>query len=430
MKELEYSVYKRYQYLLFAFCFTILAVRAFTVSIYTDTRARSAVYGDGYSDINTISSAQYFLDSGFNQTAWLPVHDYYPHTNATPSVYTHYPALPNILAGIYATLFQTSNESVLRIIPLLLAIGFFFYIFHVLFQVTQNRLQALLGGGSIVLAGYYMAWADNLHQHLYGEFLKWIYFALMLRYYLSKERSKTLFAWLWLIMLLQVNISFEQPVYLGVLTLGFAIAFDKRVFCFETISAASFVLIGFGLHVYQNAIYFGSWDLALEDLKNAFFFRTSGAELGGQKAEAAFTLADTWQIPFNWFNRMERFYVIPGWAMLLLAYWVMRDLYARNKMLYKVLWALFFASIAWTFVMAQHAFIHIFVNKHFAIWYALIAAYGLPLFYTKIKLALKEKQTMHLVFYSLIILYAITMFLTQQVFAVYLKYGLAYRWMN
>jgi hypothetical protein len=429
MKDLSLKQFNTWKWVIFIFCFTILVTRTFTVSVFDGNKARSSVYGDGYSDINTISSAKYFLDSGFTQTAFLPVHDYYPELKGT-NAYTHYPALPNILAGFYANMFGTVYEPVLRLVPMLIAVLFFVFIFFVIYQITQNRIQTLLGAASILLASYFLTWADNLHQHLYGELLKWIYFYLLYTYFMQGCNNKRLLAALFFIMLIQVNISFEQPVYLGILTLGFSIIFKKRIFTIETVGAAAFVVIGFILHLFQNAIYFNSWDLALTDMKDAFLFRTAGTETAQNIAESAFGPADYWQIPFSWFNRMERFYMFPGWAVLILAFWVMKELRATNKNLYQILWALFFASIAWTICMAQHGFIHIFVNKHFSIWYALIVAIGLPILWQKVKMAFTQKTILPKVLYSLLCLYMIVMFLTQQVWMVYLKFGIAYKWLN
>ncbi len=426
MKELSNTQYQRYKILVFAISFIVLLSRALFVSCYDESRARNQIYGDGYSDINTISSAKYFYDSGFVKTAFLPVHDYYPKL-LSPIVYTHYPAIPNILAGFYAVIFNSYQESVLRIVPLLMAVFFFFFIFHVLKQVTQNNTQAFIGGCSIALANYYIAWGDNLHQHLYGELLKWLYFYILYIYHKNGATNKWLFGVLLLIMIIEVNISFEQPVFLGILTLGFSIIFHKRIFTFETITAGLAVLVGFGLHVVQNAVYFGSFSLAIEDLKHALLFRTTGVEIAGQKAESAFEPSQYWQIPFNWFNRMERFYLLPGWSVIVLAYFALKNMKQHNLLLYKIIWALFFASIAWTFVMAQHAFIHTFTNKHFSIWYALVVAIGFPLFIEAFKQAWKMKQQGKVAFYTLLSLYMLAMFVTQQLIPVFFTFGLGYK---
>ena len=77
-------------------------------------------------------------------------------------------------------------------------------------------------------------------------------------------------------------------------------------------------------------------------MKDAFLFRTAGTETAQNIAESAFGPANYWQIPFSWFNRMERFYMFPGWAVLILAFWVMKELRATNKKLYQKLIKQFF----------------------------------------------------------------------------------------
>ncbi|MFY8020064.1 MAG: hypothetical protein ACOVP1_02655, partial [Bacteroidia bacterium] len=105
--------HQQIKYILFVFCFSLILFRLVNISIYTEGRARSAILGDAFSDKNTISSAKFFLDSGFTQTVFLPVHEYDPQSDAVHQVYTHYPALPNILAGIYAVIFQSIDERLL-----------------------------------------------------------------------------------------------------------------------------------------------------------------------------------------------------------------------------------------------------------------------------------------------------------------------------
>lgn len=425
MNNLADSKFKTYQLIAFVFCFTLVLFRLINVSVYDNSNARAHLSGDAYSDINTISSAKYFYDSGFTKTAFLPVHDYYPKLMQT-NAYTHYPALPNILCGFYSKIFNSYNESVLRIIPALLAILFFFFIFKVLKSVTKNNTAALCGGMVLVLANYYIAWADNLHQHLYGEFLKWIYFYLLYNYY-TQNKSKLYFIPMLIILILQVNISFEQPVFLGILTLGFSIIYKKKIFCFETISAASFIVIGFGLHILQNAIYFNSIQEAMADMKNAFMLRTAGVELTDQKSETDFGPINFIEIPFNWFNRMERFYLFPGWAILFIGIAGMKNLKNKNIELYKIIGAVFFASIGWSVLMAQHGFVHSFTNKHFSIFYALLSAVSIPLFYNNFKNSIAQKNKLHIVIYTLLSLYMLAMFVTQQAIPYYYKYSIGYK---
>lgn len=412
---------------IFILCYTIIGFRATKVSIYHETRARNGILGDGFSDINVVSSAKYFLDSGFTQTKWLPVHDYYPESANTPQVYTHYPALPNILAGMYAKLFNSVNEPLLRLIPVLLSVCFFFFIYFVLNQLLQQQTIALIGSSLLWLGCYFLNFADNLHQHLYGEFLKWIYFYALYVYHRNGSNSLPYVFLLFLLMLVQVNISFEQPVFLGILTVGFSIIYQKSLFTKTTMLGATGVVVGFMLHLWQNALYFGGWQLAIDDFIKAYTFRATGAEVEGYVKEAPFGLADIWQIPFGWFNRMERYYVLPGWAILVMCFWGIKWLKQYKPELYKISWALFAASIAWSLFMPQHAFIHAFTNKHFSIWVGLMGGVSVYAYYKQLQIDFATKENIALKsFHVVLITYCIAMFGSQQVYEVWLKFALLY----
>ncbi|OYU96009.1 MAG: hypothetical protein CFE21_06250 [Bacteroidetes bacterium B1(2017)] len=419
--------YTKLHWVIFIVVFTIVGFRALNISVFNYERARNGLMGDGFSDKNTLSSANYFLDSGFSKTSYLPVHDYFPaDTSYHQVVYTHYPALPNILAGFYGVIFQSKSEQVLRIIPILLACFFFFFIYYVLLKWVKDPKKATIGALTLWLANYFIGYADNLHQHLYGEFLKWIYAYGLYVYYESNRQQKGIWIGLLLIMVAEVNISFEQPVYLGILTLGFSLIYQKKVFSFETISAAAMVVLGFALHLLQNAHYFGSWQLAVDDMTKAYTFRATGTETIGYIKEKEFTWKNFPEIPFDWFNRMERFYVFPGWAMLvvfMLSYKQFKQNYPR---LFQINWALFFAAITWSFIMSQHAYVHAFTNKHFALCYALTASICLPIYWQKVKTAFQHKEILPKVLHIILIGYALAMFLSQQVWEVWLKFGILF----
>jgi hypothetical protein len=414
------------KYILFIFCFSLILFRLLNISIYTEGRARSAILGDAFSDKNTISSAKFFLDSGFTQTSFLPVHEYYPATEAAHQVYTHYPALPNILAGIYAVIFQSIDERLLRIIPYLIATFFFFIIFRLLNKLLDNEKAALIGAASLWLGSYFINWADNLHQHLYGEFLKWIYVFLLYIYYETDRKNQIYFFLMLLIMALEVNISFEQPVFLGMATLGFSIIYKKGVFSKETISAAIALFFGLFLHLYQNAVYFGSFKAAVDDLIHAYTFRATGAETVGYIKEKEYTWKNFPEIMFGWFNGMERFYVLPGWSLLILWLIFWKEIKLNQNKLFQISLSLFVASIAWGFVMSQHAYIHAFTNKHFSIFVGLSMALLIPLYIKKLKIDFAGVELKWKVFHIVFIAYNLIMFLTQTVWEIWLEFGFLY----
>lgn len=414
------------KFILFVFCFSLIVFRLLNISIYTEGRARSAILGDAFSDKNTISSAKYFLDSGFTQTVFLPVHEYYPQTGAAHQVYTHYPALPNILAGVYAVIFQSIDERLLRIFPMLIAMIFFFFIFKVLNKLLQDEKAALIGAASLWLGSYFINWADNLHQHLYGEFLKWIYIYLLFIYHENDRKNQLHFFLMLLIMATEVNISFEQPVFLGMATLGFSLIYKRGIFSKETISAALALFFGLFLHLYQNALYFGSFKAAIDDLLHAYTFRATGAETIGYIKEKEYTWRNFPEIMFGWFNGMERFYMIPGWTLLILWLLFWKKVKQENKKLFQICLAIFVASISWGFVMSQHAYIHAFTNKHFSIFVALSVAILIPLYLQKLKLDFSSDKWGIKLFHIGLISYTAIMFLSQQVWEIWLQFGFLY----
>jgi hypothetical protein len=409
----------------FIFCYLIIVWRV----LFVPAQYRTSIFGDGFSDKNTISSAHFFLDSGFTKTKFLPVHEYPPIINAC--VYTHYPALPNILAGFYAKIFQSNQEQILRIIPVLLSIMFFFLIFFILKNVSQDKKNAFVAAVMIVLSNYFIAWADNLHKHLYEEILNWTYFLLLYQYHESDRTKKWIAPVLFVIMIVGINISFEQPVFLGVLTLGFAIIYQKKVFTLETIGAFIALVFGFSIHLFQNYLYFGTLEKMYSDMKDAFVFRNTGQVVANYVPERPFNFAkDFLEIPFSWFNRMERYFIIPGWGLLIMSYWGIKKLFIENRRKFYLLIVSFCAAASWSFVMPQHDFIHTFTNRHFGLFYALVLTFCFSPYLEKLKSDFSNGKLWQKIFHILLLTYCTAMIITQQVWDLYLKNGIAFTFFN
>jgi hypothetical protein len=408
-----------------AFAYIIVFVRIIQVSMFDEGRARNQIFGDGYSDINTISSAWYFLDSGFTQTSFLPVHEYFT-MSGMPIVYTHYPALPNIIAGIVATLTQSRSEEVMRIFPLLLSSLLLVMMYKVLHRIFANNLLANGAFLLLVLSNYFIAWADNLHQHLYGELLKWVSIWLLLDYFTQPEkRIKSLWL-LYAVMLLQVNISFEQAVFLGAMSAAASWFYQRSLFNYLTIGLFLSLVVGFMLHFMQNVIHFQSWQVAFDDMFGVLKYRTTGSAEGVHTgSEATYKTWEMIKLPIVWLNRMERFYLLPGWFVLVLYIYFFKPTH-QQQAISKMIWILFIASVSWSLVMPQHAYIHNFTGKHFAVWYAVVATLAVYQYALFLKNRFNTLPIYYKVFNVLLVLYAFGMFLTQHVYELYLKFGLLY----
>ena len=416
---------KNIKWAIFIFCFVLMAWRAFTISI--DSGGRDNVYGDSYSDYNTLSATRYFYDSGFVKSHLLPVHQYDYSGDTTIGAYTHYPALPDILAGVYAHILHTTKEPLLRIFPILLSMLWFFVIYRVLETLLKDKQQAFIGGSIIVLSNYFIAWGDNLHKHALEEFFKWLYLYCIYKYFtVSNKKNKWLVA-MCVLFILAINTSFEPATYLAVISIGFSLIYKKKVFTAATILPGLAAITGFGLHMLQNVAHYGSLDLAIKDMQDAFLHRTATEVNEGHLAQpitdTSFGILD---LAFEWFNRIERFFLIPGWAFILFLGISLKHSFANNRNLFYIIITVFIASLSWSFAMMNHAYVHLFTSRQWGILIGLVCAYSFPIYFVWVKTAFKQKKYPAIVFHTLFILYIAAMLVSQQVYALYIKYGFFY----
>lgn len=410
------------------FCLALIAWRIFNVPLYDYDKGRDSVHGDGYSDKNAHSTARYIYDYGFLKSCFLPVWNYDGDSSDTEiSVYTHYPALPDVLAGVYAKILRTDDDRVIRIFPFLFAIIWFLLLYKVFARFLKDKNKAFLSATILVLSNYYLAWADNLHKHLYEELLKLIFVYGLFNYFEEKRKNKFLLAGLALVFLIAVNISFEPVVYLAVVTLGFSWIYTRKIFTTEVFILGFSSLAGLALHAFQNYKYLGSWDAVVADMRGALLLRTVGQETPGTAiAEKAMTLTDVLKMPFDLVNRIERFFLIPGWAFLVFAYLGLKTIKKESLRMYQIAIVLLIASLSWFVVMMQHGFIHIFTTRQFGLFYGLVIGYGIFAYWAQFKKSKKEKKTALLVVHYLFMSYIIVMALSQQIFDLYLKNGFLY----
>lgn len=419
----------KYRWYIFTFCFLLIAWRAFTITT-ANGKGRDNVYGDSYSDINTLSAARFFYDSGFIVSYGLPVHQYDSVGDTKHNTYTHYPALPDILVGVYAYVLHTTREPLLRIFPILLSMLWFFLIYRVLKQYLKDDLQAFVGGSLLVLSNYFIAWADNLHKHALEEFLKWLYMYCIYQYFtVGQNKNKWLVA-MCATFLIAVNISFEPATYLAVISIGFSLIYTRKLFTPATILPGIAAVVGFLLHFWQDIAYWGGLDAALTDMEAAFVLRTTGQEtIGYTASEIGDKSFGLHQLAFEWFNRIERYYLIPGWAFLVLGFWGVRDMYKNNRRLFFITLTIFIATLSWSFAMMHHAYVHMFTSRHWGIFIGLVCGYTLPMYWAQVKMAFAQKKYPPITIHVLFIGYIAAMAISQQVYALYLKHGFAFGWL-
>ncbi len=406
----------------FTFAFFLIIWRLVFIPITDEKNGRDSNHGDLYSDQNVYSAAMYYYDFGFFKTSLVPVQQYKGDGDAKAGVlYTHYPPVPDIMGGVFMVINHSKDPRLLRIWMVLLSIGLFFLIFYALKVFLKDDKLAITSGVILVVSNYFIGFGDSLHKHIYEELFKWGFVLILYNYYMGGRKNKMLVGWLTLLMVIGVNVSFELVVYSAVITVGFSIIFLKRIFNWENFALGFASIFGLGLHFLQNAIALGGWDKAWEDQVVSFGQRTSGENHSVKVGIKEFL---TFPLPF--INRVERMFAIPGWTLVLMSYWLIKWIREQEKMMGKILLVLLFAGYSWSLTIFQHAYVHEFTVRQMSLFYGIVIG---PMFYIYLQ---KFREYYHaraygkFSFIAFIGIYSVGMFLTQQVWQVFLRRSLLY----
>lgn len=351
-------------------------------------------------------------------------------------VYTHYPALPDVMSGIYAIILDTENEAVIRIAPTMLSLFMLIFVWLALCSLIEDKSLRVLSLCSLLLSNYFISYADNLHKHIYEELFKWIFLVLLILYYkgsttlittkeyLGEKKHKFLYATLLiLVVFLASHSSFEPITYIAVTVVGFSWVFERKIFTPINITLGLTTIGAFAFHLYLNSLYLGSWDAAIADITNSLSHRTLGKESG----KNYFTFLDFIQNAFRPFNRAERMFLIPGWAYIIFCFMGLRELRKTHYTNFQLLIVLLLASYSWALFMPQHSFIHPFTVRQFGIFITL--TFGLSV-YSYINFLKERFKNLNLgvkTLNVLLITYVVLMFLTQHGLQLYIKYGFFFK---
>jgi hypothetical protein len=296
--------------------------------------------------------------------------------------------------------------------------------FFVVNQFVRDKRKTTFAVCIMLLSNYFIFWADNLHKHQYEELLKWLFVGLMYWYYEHEKKSLGALLGLLVIYVVSANISFEPIVYLAIVTVGFAIIYDRTIFTKETILLGLTAVLGFGLHMLQNYYYLGSIDLVIQDMSNAATLRTVGTNTEVSDLGRSLTWVDFANIPNLIQMRIERVFLIPGFAFFVFVYLAFRKLRQDEPKILRILIVLLIASLSWGFVMTQHFTVHCFTIRQWGLFYALVLGFGLPEYWTLYQTKIKQSKkwlTLHYLFMG----YILAMALSQHVYD-YFRYGILY----
>jgi hypothetical protein len=181
------------------------------------------------------------------------------------------------------------------------------------------------------------------------------------------------------------------------------------------------------LHLWQNTLHFGTLSAALKDITDSAVMRTVGdATSNMNELKREVDWQDYLLMPFHWLNRIERFFLISGWAMLFLSFLGLRKLKHENKKLFQIAITILVAGLIWSLVMSKHFLVHIFTTRNIGLFYGFIVGYGIYAYIPLLKNAWQNKIRLQQVLHVLFIGYVAAMALSQQVWDLYLKYGFLY----
>lgn len=417
------------------FAYALIIFRAVKISelrIFFDGKGagRSQIRGDAFTEYLSHNGVEYFFDHGFWNTKLLPHYEYHGATAQNKvvkveahQVYTHYPSLPDAWTGFTAKIFGTTDTRVLRIIPIVFSVIWLLFMCKALRLIHTSPAEFVISFCAIILSNYFVAWADNMHKFMYEEIFKWAIIFYFLKQFIVQPKKSNIFV-LFLLFFLLANISLDSIVVAAFLAVGFSLAYKKKIFCVETIAPGIATLAGFALHFYQNSLFFGSAAAAWNDLMSIASVRTVGGAGAGEMGSVSLL---GWLAHFFYWNpnRVERYFLIPGWAFLIMSYFVLREWRKDHDARIKLFWIFLAASSAWNLVMWQHSMVHVWVARNWAFFAALMSGPIVCFIWQRWQVfsSLNVYAKCGLVAISI---YIAGMALTQHVWDMYLRYGFLY----
>jgi hypothetical protein len=211
---------------------------------------------------------------------------------------------------------------------------------------------------------YFLAWADNLFSHMLTEFVKVGYIAFLYVHY-NKEKHWSSIWPLALLSILFANVSLHLIVFCAIATVGFSAFYRKgiqRAFAPENWLLGAGFVIGLALHVFLNYLYLGTWEATVHDIKTIFEIR------------AGLPLAEKIELPWTAVNRVERYFLIPGWAMIVFFGFFLKS-YANRPDMRRLAWILLISGLAWYVVMAQHAAVHSYMTRELGLFMLVVSGW-------------------------------------------------------
>lgn len=234
---------------------------------------------------------------------------------------------------------------------------------------------------------------DSLHELCYSEFIRFLFLFVFVTYVYSSRSKKMLLFCLWWLIFIQTLITVEYIFYLFLFFILFRIFFPwakKELSIRIVVVLLSAQLAGILLHFAQNCLYFGSFALALDDLKNITLASVT------HRPDMALTL----NLP-AWFEhvllRNLSLVLQFSWPVLFLGVFFSILIYrvlsfeskGKVRFLFYLCIIFLLCGISWYVIMPSHSLAHAYVN-FLARHLIPVAAMGFALFFYIIFSFIKE----------------------------------------
>lgn len=413
-------------WLILVFVYFVVLVRHAHIDIHEKGFGRGWYFGDAFSDINVESASKYYMEHGLKTNSGLPMYNYTDTIAGNEFVYTHYPPMAEWVGGAFAKITKHYDFKTLSLIPLCLSVLLFFMIYHILSVWLKNDIASFAGASLLVLSNYFIAWADDIHQHVFVEFYRWAFVYLWWLYLTSIQKNKWLVPALVFCYAMMCFHSFEPYVYIAIVIIGFPIALRKKLIRWEVLLLLAVPVACFVFRLWLSSRYLGSWDAMIQDMTLAYKHRT-GSDDRWSEIGRVMSFWDYVQfLPETRLHRLGHFYSLPSLVVIMLGILGLVELRRMDNSMYRVAIVIYIAAISWMFVMPQHALIHIFTLRHIGIFIGLVCGLGMIKYKNIIAAHWQKKDYLFLSVHSVILLYSITYFAINTVYFLYIKYGWCY----
>jgi hypothetical protein len=296
-------------------------------------------------------------------------------------------------------------------------------IFSFLARWLGDNDASFIGATVLVLSNYFICWAGDIHQHLYVEFFKWI-FVFLWWWYLTDSKRKYLLPILALCYFAMCLLSFEPYVYIAIVIVGFPLVKKQKLIRWEVALLLLVPIAAFGLRLWLNSLYLGSFHAAINDIAGAYIMRIGdgGGELGRKMGVWDYL----YLLPETRLRRLGHFYIFPSTMIVLFYILGMIQLKRHNLTIFKMTLIMYAAALSWAFIMPQHALVHIFTLRHIAIFIGLTIGTGLIQYKNIVINHWKNRKYLMLSVHAILIAYSIFYIGVNTIYFVYLKFGILY----